>query len=294
MRRYLALLLCAVMVFALAACSASDAGGDPTGSTANGAENVPGQTDFPSTPSAGLEISLNEAADAYIVTGMGECIDLFVVIPDSVDGIPVTAVEDSAFYCNESIRGVKMGKHITAVGDFAFFGCTSLERVSLGDAMVSLGRYAFAGCNLLTTITIPDSVETVGEWAFFDCISLNEVHISDLDQWLGISFGDIYANPLMIAGNLYLDGNLVTAVTIPESVTTIKAWTFAGCKSLTQVQLHENVTEIGQRAFLDCENIERVIYPGTHEQWKLVILGTYWDFSIEEFVIVCQDKEIKG
>lgn len=294
MKRVIALLLCVVMLCLLVACGSEGNGSKPSGSAPESQ-----QTEFTKI-SEGLEYTINPDGETCSVTGIGECTDTWIWIPDAVsmniyssDLYPVTGIADSAFYCNEEIQGIRMGKFTTSVGGYAFYGCLSLQVVELGEQMLSLGEYSF-GSTAIREITIPASMETVCAWAFYACRNLTAVHISDLEAWFSISFGGIYANPLMLAGQMYMDGEVVTKVVVPDSVTGILPWTFAGCKSLTEVHLHENVTEIGQRAFLDCENLQRLVYSGTHEQWKMMVLGTYWDFSIEEFMIVCQDKQIKG
>lgn len=294
MKRLFALILCMASIFCLAACSGADAGQASSGTGANGAGSGAGQMEFPSGISEGLEYRIHEDGTGVSIVGIGECTDAYICIPDRVEGLPVTHVEASAFYCKDTLRGIKMGHNIQQIGEFAFFGCAALEVVELNDNLTSIGQYAFSGCLRLSGIDIPQTVESIGAWAFYDCKKLTQVHIQDLEKWFAISFEGVYANPLMLAQTLYLDGEVVTKVVVPESVTVILPWTFAGCKSLTEVQLHENVTEIGQRAFLDCENMTRLVYGGTHAQWKMMVLGTYWDFSVENYMIVCQDKEIKG
>ena len=293
MNRVFAFLLCLLTVCLLASCGSAGS----TEQTTNPAN--PQQTAF-IKPSTGLEYAINEDGETCSVIGMGECTDTWIWIPDAVsmnlyssDLYPVTGIADSAFYCKEEIQGIRMGAFTTSVGGYAFYGCHALQVVELGEQMLSLGAYSF-GSTAIREITIPASMESISAWAFYECKSLLQVHIQDLEAWFGISFGGAYANPMMLAQALYLDGEVVTKVVVPESVTVILPWTFAGCESLTEVHLHENVTEIGQRAFLDCENLTRLVYDGTHAQWKLMVLGTYWDFSVEEFVIVCQDKQIKG
>ena len=61
--------------------------------------------------------------------------------------------------------------------------------------------------------------------------------------------GNEYANPLRYAGDLYIDGQLVTDLVIPDSVTEINAYAFYGCTGLTSVVIPDSVTSIGSYAF---------------------------------------------
>lgn len=58
----------------------------------------------------------------------------------------------------------------------------------------------------------------------------------------------------------YWDGGL-EAVTIPEGVTRIGAWSFANCVSLKEVHLPSTVSEIGPIAFGGCTGLETVTLP---------------------------------
>ena len=139
-----------------------------------------------------------------------------------------------------------------------FSGCQSLTSVIIPSSVTSIGSGAFAGCSNLESITIPESITNIGGAAFAGCSSLTTVYITDLAAWCDIEFGDYNANPL---GDLYLNGALVTELTIPSSVNIVKGWSFAGCKSLTSVNIPANVDSIGNSAFGDCINLTSIAIP---------------------------------
>ncbi len=291
MKRLLIFALCVALLVCMAGCG--DSSQDSTTSTPP-ETTAPATPEFSETASQGLEFEVTEDGTGCVITGLGDCTDSMVVIPDTLDGYPVTHIADSAFYCADMLKGVRLGENVIAVGAYAFFECQAMEVVELNPGLTHLGQYAFSGCRKIKEITIPGTMEAVDAWAFFECSGLKAVRIDGLENWFSIRFGGAYANPLIYAGELYVDGALLTEVTVPEDLAAIGDWTFAGCKSLTQLYLHENVTQIGQRAFMECEGLTAVAYAGTSEQWKMIVLGSYWDFGMEEYVIRCQDKEIKG
>ena len=55
--------------------------------------------------------------------------------------------------------------------------------------------------------------------------------------------------------------NDVTEVEIPEGVTRIGDFAFAGCSSLTQINIPESVNEIGGRSFEGCTSLIQVTIP---------------------------------
>ncbi len=145
---------------------------------------------------------------------------------------------------------------VTSIGGSAFRGCTGLTSVTIPDSVTSIGGYAFYECTSLTSVTISDSVTSIGTYAFYGCTGLTAVHITDLGAWCGISFGSSAANPLYWAGNLYLNGRLVTNLEIPDSVTGIGSYAFYGCTGLTSVTIGSGI--IGEYAFLVCTGLTQV------------------------------------
>ena len=115
-----------------------------------------------------------------------------VVIPDMLDGLPVTGF-GGIFTENMNITSVGGGANIKAVGGYAFFGCGNLSSVSL-PACTTVGEYAFAGCwalnplpaclhswqfafdscTALFYVSLPVCT-TVGDFSFYACENLSSV-----------------------------------------------------------------------------------------------------------------------
>ena len=53
----------------------------------------------------------------------------------------------------------------------------------------------------------------------------------------------------------------LTNVTIPNSVTSIEAWAFCDCSSLTSIEIPNSTTNIGMGAFYGCRNLTNVMIP---------------------------------
>ena len=123
-----------------------------------------------------------------------------------------------------------------------------------------IGSNAFYGCDELTSVTIPNSVTSIGSEAFSGCSSLISVNISDLEAWCKIDFGTYDANPLYYAKKLYLNGELLTELVIPDSIKEIKNYAFYNFDGLTSITIPNSVTRIGLSAFSGCSSLTSVIF----------------------------------
>ena len=185
-----------------------------------------------------------------------------VVVPSSLGGFPVVGIGKRAFSSCFILEGVTIPEGVTAIGEDAFAYCYKLEDVTIPEGVVAIGEYAFGHCSKLEGVTIPESVTSIGQFAFQWCGGLKSVHISDLAKWCQIKFGD-RANPLYQAHELYLNGEHVTKLVIPEGVTSIGSYAFAGCSGLTEVMFPNSVTNIGGVAFMDCSGLMELALPGS-------------------------------
>jgi len=159
-----------------------------------------------------------------------------IVIPDTIDGIPVTVIDWYAFEnCNKlksvtipdtvthisryafahciSLETVNMPKSLYAIEQYAFYDCPKLKGVSLPENLVIIEQRAFCGCDSVTEVTIPASCTTVGEYAFLDCDSLSEITAQGTETSFGYrSMGYEYDNGYGIKKGFHIDASGGTAV----------------------------------------------------------------------------------
>jgi hypothetical protein len=148
-----------------------------------------------------------------------------VSIPSSINGLPVTAIGDKAFWRCKGLASVTMPNSVTSIGNDAFRSCDSLTNVTIGKSVTSIGRNAFSSCHSLTSVTIPHSVATIGDEAFKQC-------------------------------------NRMTNITIGNNVTNIGDGMFFACGSLTNITIPSSVTRIGRAAFDGCTHLTGIYFQG--------------------------------
>ena len=129
--------------------------------------------------------------------------------------------------------------------------------------VTSIGSEAFRNCKGLKSISIPKSVISIGSCAFSDCDSLQKAEFASIESLCGIDFYDCLSNPLFYAKKLYVSGEEVTDVVIPDSVESIGQYAFYNCDNLTSVSIPYSVTSIGQYVFNQCYGLTSVSIPNS-------------------------------
>ena len=181
-----------------------------------------------------------------------------VTIPNSV-----TSIGQAAFDGCRGLASVTIPNSVTSIGQAAFSGCRGLASVTIPNSVTSIGKSAFYYCDGMTSVTIGNSVTSIGAEAFQSCNSLTSVHISDIAAWCKISFITVDSNPLDYAHHLYLNGEEITDLVIPYSVTSIGDYAFYDCDGLASVTIPNSVTSIGDYAFYDCDGLTSVTIPNS-------------------------------
>lgn len=119
-------------------------------------------------------IYLSSGDEGYVVIGYEDGISS-LVIPESIDGVPVVAIGERAFRDCSSLSGdVVLPKSIVAIEKEAFMNADGLNgRIYFPQSLKVISDRAFYGCQSLQgDLIIPDSVETIGDEAFSYCVEI--------------------------------------------------------------------------------------------------------------------------
>lgn len=216
-----------------------------------------------------LSFTLNEDGTSYTVKESGYAHQPEVHIPSEFEGLPVTAIADSAFRSNKFIEIVIIPDTVEIIGERAFENST-IKSIVIPDSVSKIGQATFRDCHNLTSCVLPNTLLCLEAKLFSGCSSLESVNIPNCVSFIG---------DYTFAGNSSLEGIMIPVavnsigefafsgcsslenITIPDAVTSISWGTFAGCTSLKNVVIPDTVTQIGIDAFSGCASLTSFRFP---------------------------------
>jgi len=213
-----------------------------------------------------LTYILNAEGSAYSVKALSTDISGAVVIPSTYKKIPVTAIEDKAFYECTFITSVIIPDSVTTVGKGVFYGCSNLESVRLPEGMETIASYEevdeasterstcyygfFQNCSKLKNITIPKSVKNIDNNAFYGCSLLSLVTFEG-------------SSSLETIGEYAFRGcSSLKKISVPDSVTSLGGGCFTECPELEKATLGSGITLVDRSTFSYCTSLESVAIKG--------------------------------
>ncbi len=194
------------------------------------------------TTTEGLAYTLDATTSSYSVSGIGTCHDKNIVIPSTYNQLPVTRIENYAFYECSDLISIVILNSVTSIGDWAFSTCSSLRDIILPQNITRIESNTFLCCSSLSKITIPNSATRIGEDAFCGCSNL-------------------------------------TSIVIPDSVKSIDEGAFARCSSLTSVTF-ENTTCWSAFQKFNAENVKEIDVTNAIDNATMLV-STFRDYYWE-------------
>ena len=213
-----------------------------------------------------------------------------IVVPNDIDGIPVTYVrgltadltsiklpsslikiKDDAFNSMDTLKSLVIdggAPNLNELGERSFSGCSNIEELDLSNSkLTSIPEGAFAYCKNLKTIKLPSTITSIGDEAFYNCQSLT--NIEGLDKCNLKSIGSAAFSNCKALENL--DFSKSTFTNVPSKA-------FNGCSALAKITLPNTLTTIGGYAFYACYGIPQLDLSNT----ALTTLENYALYQMRE------------
>jgi len=123
-------------------------------------------------------------------------------------------------------------------------------------------------------VTIPNSVTNIGNSAFADCTGLTAIMVDTRNPVYSDVDGVLFNQSLTTL--VAYPGGITGSYTVPECVTNIGDYAFEDCQNLTSVTIPSSVTSIGDDAFYGCGNLTSVYFQGNSPSFGADLFFDYW------------------
>ena len=188
----------------------------------------------------------------------------------SPDSAVVTPVSDFAYtktneqvtitgYAGSSaaieIPSIIDGLPVTAIGDNAFWGLSWITSISIPSGVESIGFGSFAATGI-TTLDLPASLKSFSN-SVYACQNLASIYVDPANSVYVSIDGILYDKSLQTV--LRCPQARTLPVTLPETVSAVAANAFAGCTQVTVVNGLQPTASIGWDAFAGCDNLRHVL-----------------------------------
>ncbi len=224
--------------------------------------------------------------DVLVINGNGVITEIPTEIREHCDDIRFIFIENCSVGDSPNSQLFRSFSRL----ELLWIGCTESSNVS----KISIGRSAFSSMDNLKYVYIGKGVTSIGDYAFENCDNLKRVIFhngaSDLTSIGDSAFNSCtsltsfdFPDSLTYIGGWAFQSSGLTEVNIPNSVTELGELAFAECGNLTKVTIGNGLSAISAGAFSKCENLEYVYIPGTVQTIKL--LSFAWCPKIETLII---------
>ena len=245
----------------------------------------------------------------------------------------LTRIERDTFaYCHDLVTA-RLPLGIKSIGYGAFAECISMTTINLPEGLIEIERNAFGDCSALTSLAFPSTLTKIGDRALISCgckltsLTVAEgnpvyrsegnclIETAERKVVLGCNVSVIPRGILVIGENAFVNCSSMTAISLPDTLTTIeerafgfarkltsitipnevteiKASAFSSCSGLTTVNIPLGLEKIGERAF-DCYNLTDVNFGGKKAQWNAIEKEEGWLRTNGACTIHCLDGDIE-
>lgn len=187
-----------------------------------------------------------------------------VLIPQEIEGYPVTTIGDRAFYDMPSGIGKEfyIPDNVTTFGKEAFAGSAYLDAVRMPQKLTKMGEGVFAACLQMHFLEIPDSLTEIPDEAFVNCWGYGSARDYSVEQCIGKNVTKIGKSAFAGCWNMGRVGRAWGDGRLPEKLESIGEGAFQYCYTIKKLQIPAGVTVIADRTFQGCERLESIQFDG--------------------------------
>jgi len=203
-------------------------------------------------------------------------------VPGEIQGYPVTVIGEYLCQDMSGLKAITLPEGLEEISYSAFDNCVALEEIAFPSTLTTIRDSAFFACNSLTQISFPKSLTTLEDYAFFGCDNLTELSLYRTDGIDMVFDMEVVTKVTVMEGATDIAESAfeyctnLKEITLPSSLSTIRAYAFYECTSLERIVIPQNVISIGEDAFEGCIALREVVLPE-----GLLLLSEYAFYGCE-------------
>ena len=205
-----------------------------------------------------------------------------VVIPEYINGMPVTIIGKSAFEYNDSIMSVVIPDTVTTIDSKAFYDCDRLYSVTLGKSVSTIATNAFYAASYIVEVYNRSSIDVTTISVLNSAINIytpesGQSGVYIVDDYVFCSNGTTY----YLVDYIGTDKFIYLPKNINGSKYTINGYTFTSEDTVEIIVISEGVETIKKCAFYDMDSLRR-LYIG--DVGYIETYGIYYCENAELFI----------
>ncbi|MEE1218384.1 MAG: leucine-rich repeat domain-containing protein [Ruminococcus sp.] len=216
MKRILSIFLVSVLAFTLVACGNNESNTSESSSSSNNSA----VSNDKNSDNSNLDLSIDSVKNAketdvtlfdFKEVDGGVAItdfngdDEIVVVPSTIEGSDVVAIDKNTFINNDTMKAVKISDKVQTIGNSAFLNCVELETAVFGSGVKTVEMYAFNGCKKLCTVELNDGLELL-DGLCFGLTNITELEIpasvKEINYPFTVNNDDHYINIIGESGSV--------------------------------------------------------------------------------------------
>lgn len=184
-----------------------------------------------------------------------------LIIPASIDDMPVVTIDCGAFLHCDSIKSVVIPDSVVRISGLAFNQCENLEQVTLGSGVQEIDFSPFAHCKKIAYNEYENGCYLGNEQNPYLALVRAKHN--------GIESLTIHPDTRIICGSALEGCTLLSELTIPQGVTYIGSYAMERT-ALQSIYIPENVISMGSYVFEQCNSLSEIVVADQNPSYKSI------------------------
>ena len=188
--------------------------------------------------------------------------DAEVTVPGSIKGMPVVAIDSTAFHHCDNMRSVTIPDSVVRIGGLAFSKCYALEHVTLGRGIREIDFSPFSFCEKMIYNKYKNGYYVGNEENPY--LALVSMASEDAETVT------IHPDTVVVCGSAMKGCSSLRELFVSDAVVSIGSFAFSYCSSLETLYIPESVESIGHMAFEHCDSLLNIVVSDKSPHFKSV------------------------